>query len=425
MDERRCFSYFRHCSIPGFGAFFDSPLWQNIILQISHVDPAVYHAANMLGALHEDSDANKMRLSGENLQRARHRLALQQASRAYTQLSQRQASNDPQYREVMLVCCLLFVMSELLLGRYDNAFQHLHSGLRILKETQDYHSTISIDDSLLQIFGRLDIQSAHFGPGTPFLFTNFGIDDEVHTLDRFSGMQTVSDVHRSVTLLLNIGIPFLARCWPLSAVETAAQYDEFFQKQQQILCLSYQFQYHLEIFNRDFYHTLRGREQQAIDLLQLQSLAQILSLKTCLIKGQVPARLTPDYITLLSAHQQFLAKCSDRPTFTLDYGVLPGLWVVASQCPDYSIRLQAIYTLQTWPHCEGIINSNVIVSVALKRLKAELRTHGQLYSSIVDADMEEELSKFLFDTLTLTQQSTNWSVIRGTDLLRKHSGVSA
>jgi hypothetical protein len=421
MDEQRCFSYFRHCSIPGLGAFFDSPLWQKIILQISHVDPAVYHAANMLAALQEDSDANEMRLSGENLQRARHRFALQQALRAYTHLSQRQASNDPQYREVMLVCCLLFVMSELLLGRYDNAFQHLHSGLRILKETQDYHSTISIDDSLVHIFGRLDIESAHFGPGTPFLFTNFGIDDDVNTLDHFSKMQTVSDVYRSVTLLLNMGIPFLARCWPLSAVEIAAEYDELFQKQQQILSLNYQFQYHFGIFYRDFYHTLHGRDQLAIDLLQLQSLGQILSLKTCLIKGQVPASLTPDYIALFSAHQEFLAKCPDRPTFTLDYGVLAGLWVVASQCPDYSIRLQAIYTLQTWPHCEGIINSNVVVSMALTSLKAELQTRGQLYSSIIDVDMEEELSRFLFDTLTLTQQSTNWSFIRGADLLRKHS----
>jgi hypothetical protein len=130
--------------------------------------------------------------------------------------------------------------------------------------------------------------------------------------------------------------------------------------------------------------------------------------------------LTPEYISLFSAHQAFLAKSSDRPTFTLDYGVVPGLWVVASQCPDYSVRLQAIYTLQTWPHCEGIINSNVLVSMAVKSLKAELQTHGQLDSWIIDADMEEELSRFLFDTFTSTKQVTDWSFIRGTDLLRKY-----
>jgi hypothetical protein len=217
-----------------------------------------------------------------------------------------------------------------------------------------------------------------------------------------------------------MGIPVLARCWPSSAVEIAAGYSELFLKQQQILSLNYKFQQHFGILYREIYHTLRGRDQQGVDLLQLQSLGQILSLKTCLIKGPVPKSLTPEYISLFSAHQAFLAKSSDRPTFTLDYGVVPGLWVVASQCPDYSVRLQAIYTLQTWPHCEGIINSNVLVSMAVKSLKAELQTHGQLDSWIIDADMEEELSRFLFDTFTSTKQVTDWSFIRGTDLLRKY-----
>ncbi|CRG91370.1 hypothetical protein PISL3812_08418 [Talaromyces islandicus] len=418
-DERRCFSYFRNYSIPGLGGFFDSLLWQKIILQISHVDPAVYHAANMFGALHEDSDRNKMRLSGENLQRACHRVAFEQASRAYNHLAQRQASNDPKFREVMLVCCLLFVMSDLLLGRYDDAFQHLHSGLCILKETQDEHRMISLDDSLVRTFERLDIESSHFGPGTPFLFTHVAIDNGLHSPDVFLNMQNVADVHRSATLLLNLGIPFLARCWPLSAVEIGREYTDLFQKQQQILSLNYEFQHHFEIFYRDFYHTLSDHDQRGVDVSQLQSLSQILSLKTCLINGPVPESLTPEYINLLSAHQAFLVRFSGRPTFTLDYGVIPGLWVVASQCPDYSIRLQAIHTLQTWPHCEGIINSNVIASAAMENLRAELRIRDQLDRSIIDADTEKELSKFLLDTLTSTQQAMNWSFIHGTDLLRK------
>ncbi|KAJ5716725.1 hypothetical protein N7493_008636 [Penicillium malachiteum] len=373
----------------------------------------------MLGALHEDSSANEMRLSGENLQRVRHTFALEQSTRACSHLSKRRASNDPQYREVVLVCCLLFVMSELLLGRYDNAIQHLHSGLRILKETQTCHPIINLDHSLIHFFKRLDIESAHFGPGTPFLSSHLQREDHVESLDLFSKMQNVTDVHQSVTILLNLGLPFLARCWPSSAVEIAAEYNELFQTQQHILSLNHDFQHHFGIFHRSVYHTLCNRDQRGVDLLQLQSLSQILSLKTCLIKGPVPASLTPEYISLLSAHQTFLAKSGDRPSFTLDYGVVPGLWVVASQCPDCSIRLQAIHTLESWPHCEGIINSNVIVSMALKSLKVELQTQGQLYSSIIGAGKEEELSRFLFDELMSKQQVTSWSFIRGAELRLK------
>ncbi|OQE16178.1 hypothetical protein PENSTE_c025G01934 [Penicillium steckii] len=420
MDEQRCFAYFQHCSIPGLGVFFDSPLWQKIVLKISHVDPAVYHAANMLGALHEDSNANKMRVSGENLRQARHRFALQQASRAYTHLSQRRTSKDPEFREVMLVCCLLFVLSELLLGRYEKAFQHLHSGLKILKESQECHRNFSLDDSLVRIFRRLDVESAHFGSGTPFLFKYSGIgsDPSLSGQGPFSNMVKVTDVHRSVTILLNLGIPFLARCWPISASQVASEYKELFLNQHMILSLNLQFQSHFEIFLRDIYHTLSSRDQQSVDVLQLQSLSQILSLKTCLIKGSIPDTFTAEYLNLLLAHRGFLAKFSGRSTFTLDYGVLPGLWVVASECPNYSIRLQAIQTLHSWPHCEGIINSNVVVSMALRKLRRELGICGQPNSSIMDANTEEELSQYLVNMMS-AQQAMNWSFIRGAEIFIK------
>lgn len=417
-DERRCFAYFQRCSIPGLGALFESPLWSRIILQIGHADPAVYHAANMLGAVHEDSAANKMRLSGQDIKRARHRFAIQQSSRAYTYLSKRQTSNDPQFRQVMLVCCLLFVMSELLLGQYQNAFKHLHSGLHILKETQEHHQKIILDDSLIRVFERLDIESSHFGPGTPFLFTHGRIGDGLQISDVFSRMTNVADVHRSVTVLLNMGIPFLARCWPFSAAEIAVEYESLFQKQQEIMFLNYEFQSRFRIFYREYYTTLSLREQGCIDMLQIQSLGQILSLKTCLIKGPVPESLTPEYSTLLLAVQDFMAKFPDRPTFTLDYGILPTLWVVASQCPDYAIRLEAIRTVQIRPHCEGIVNSNVIVSMALNNLKVDLRIWVQPDSSIIDAETEEELFKFLSDTLKSSEQAKNWSFIRGRKIFR-------
>ncbi|KAJ5737906.1 uncharacterized protein N7483_003031 [Penicillium malachiteum] len=350
----------------------------------------------MLGALHEDSNANEMRLSGKTSSELATLLHL----------------NSP--HELVLI----FPNVE---PRTILNIDKLSCGLRILEETQAYHSKISLDDSLIHFFKRLDIESAHFGPGTPFLLNDLQIEDDVGNKNHFSEMKNVTDVHRSVTILLNLGLPFLARCWPSSAVQIAAEYNEFFQTQQHILSLNLEFQYHFGIFYRDIYHTLCDRDQRGVDLLQLQSLSQILSLKTCLIKGPVPAALTPEYISLLSAHQAFLAKSGDRPSFTLDYGVVPGLWVVASQCPDCSIRLQAIHTLECWPHCEGLVNSNVIVSMALKSLKAELQTRGQLYGSIIGVGKEEELSRFLFDELMSKQQVTSWSFIRGTELGLTHS----
>ncbi|WP_205148956.1 hypothetical protein, partial [Faecalicatena contorta] len=126
-----------------------------------------------LGAVHEDSFQNQMRLSGENLFVPRHRFAIEQASRAISILNCRQASQDPQLREVVLICCLLFVISDLLLGQYDSALRHLRGGLGVLKEAlEQQQHTIPLDRSLIETYQRLDVEFSHFGPGKPFLFAD-------------------------------------------------------------------------------------------------------------------------------------------------------------------------------------------------------------------------------------------------------------
>ena len=59
-------------------------------------------------------------------------------------------------------------------------------------------------------------------------------------------------------------------------------------------------------------------------------------------KGTVPEAFMPEYITLASAVEALMNKLSARPTMTLDGRVIPELFIVASSCPDYRVRLRAI-----------------------------------------------------------------------------------
>ncbi|KAH8700470.1 hypothetical protein BGW36DRAFT_415520 [Talaromyces proteolyticus] len=424
-EERRFFSYFTHCSIPSLATFSNSPLWQNLALQMGHVDRAVYHAASMLGAIHEDSNQNQMRLSGENLHRPRHGFALEQASRAFEHLNYRQASQDPQYRRVLLLCCLLFILSDLLLGKYDSAFRHLRSGLLILRETQQQrlltqHYELSLDSCLIRTFQRLDIESSHFGTGGPFLFTSNELEENWPEQSFYSPLKCLDDAYQSLTYLFNIGIPFLAKCWPLSGTEIKAEYGKLFYKQQRLLSSYYQLQRQAGIFHKRFFHQLSHKEQVGLEILQLQCLGQILGLKTCLIDGLVPADLLPEYETLLAACEELVSKFPARPTITLDYCCVASLYVVVSRCPQYSLRLQAINVLLSWPHSEGVINSNVVASLALETMKTELQTKDQrdMYMSLVDREADEELARFLFDTLRSAQDATNWSLIRAAKIFQ-------
>lgn len=424
-DERRCFAYFQSCSLPNLGLAFNSSLWQKTVLRISQVDPAVYHAAIVLGTIYEDSVENRMRLAGENLHQARHRFALEQSSRAYAFLSHRQASQDPQLREVLLVCCLLFVISELLLGRVDKAVHHLHSGLRMIRETPEHLKTSqrypALDPTLVETFQKLDAEGSHFRPGTPSINANHELDQDWLSRNVFSDHRSVEDVHKSVTMLMNEGIPFLARCWPLSKSEIAVSYGELSNRQQQLLSLYLQFEERFHVFKSLYYENMPRHEQRAVDLLQIQCFGQKLGLKTCLIKGPIPTGMTPEYLGLLSIHESFLEKFSERPSFTLDYGIIPGLWVVASQCPLYSVRIQAIKLLQSWPHVESFKNSNVAASLALEIIKRELQTGDDGGLSVIDECADGELTNFLSDTLRSTQCSENWSFIRAYNILEQRS----
>ncbi len=415
-DEMRSFSYFVHCSIPSLAAFFDSPLWRRVSMQMAHLDRAVYHAASMLGAVHEDSFQNQMRLSGENLFVPRHRFAIEQASRAISILNCRQASQDPQLREVVLICCLLFVISDLLLGQYDSALRHLRGGLGVLKEAlEQQQHTIPLDRSLIETYQRLDVEFSHFGPGKPFLFAD--IQPEEGSPDRTFPLQSLRDVHQRVRQLINIGIPFLAKCWPLSGADIQADHDNLYSQQQRILSLWCELSPQVLSFRDRFYHKLDYREQRALELYMLQCRGQIVGIKTCLFDGSVPAELVPDYEDLMSFYDAFIARFPERPTITLDYGVLPSLYLIASSCPDYSIRLRAINALLDWPHCEAIVNSNVVASLTLHSLKVELEANNQQQISCLDGRTDEELNQFINSTFKLSQQAANWSTVRASKFL--------
>ena len=108
-EERRRFAFFQQFTVPGLGGFFDSRLWTDLVLPMSHSEQAVNHAIVALGALHEDLEVRGAPLSRENLKNRYHRFALEQNGRSLVILNQRRHSQDPKLRDVILTCCLLFV----------------------------------------------------------------------------------------------------------------------------------------------------------------------------------------------------------------------------------------------------------------------------------------------------------------------------
>ncbi|KAJ5703210.1 hypothetical protein N7488_010758 [Penicillium malachiteum] len=405
-----------HCSVPDLTDFFNAPLWQKQALQMSLGDRAVYHAANMLGALHEDSNDNNMRLSGENLRRSQHRVALEQASRSFAHLHRRKASQDPQFQEVVLLCCLLFIMGDMVLGRYESAFNHLRSGLRVLKEAKQKQN---INKCLLATYARLEALASHFGTGEALLSprAELGLSE----LDSSTPFKTPADVHKYVCGYSNLAVPFLAKCWSLSPAQRAADYFELARQRDILIANFRRVELMLEEFYREFEPTATYQERKGLEILRLQIPGHYISLETCLIEGPAPESALPLFTRHMAAHDRFMAMFPERPTISLGHGVIPALGVVVTRAPTYSIRLRALHALASWPHFEGFLNSNVVACVGIECLKAELLRNGQVEIPVLNENEREELTKFWSETMKSVPQLDTWSPVRSAQILQAES----
>ncbi|KAE8146991.1 hypothetical protein BDV25DRAFT_43063 [Aspergillus avenaceus] len=410
-DERRMFSYFQHHSIAHLIAMSGSDLWQTLVLQMAHADPAVFHAVNMFAAIHEDSEVNKMRLSHESLHRPRHRIALEQSTRALARLNQRRASQDPQLRQVVLLCCLLFTTCEFLLGQYDRALSHLDNGVQMVKEAWANGPLDSkVDRCLVLSFCLMDLAATQYRGGAP-MFTEHELESWEISKDPSSIVHTLHDAQRVLNSIMCRVIPFVAHCWALSPAEFTADWVPLSMEQQQLLALAHLGWQTFHAFCERSYIHLNPREKGTADLIRLQYESHTAMLELLFYDESLPESRTPDFAALLASHEAFVNRFPEFPTIFLDYGIIPGFFVVATFCPDYALRRRAINFLLACPHFQLMMNSNIAGAVALVALESEQQVQsGQNIPST--APQNQEMTRFLSETMSVTRRARNWSFFR-------------
>ncbi|XRM45199.1 hypothetical protein ABZX51_008296 [Aspergillus tubingensis] len=416
-DEKRGFSYFQYRLVPDLVGFFDSWLWQKLVLQMCHSDPAVCHAVNMVSAIHQDAEERGMRLAGEDLQNSKHRFALEQAARSFAHLQKRRASPDPQLREVVLVCCLLFVMAELLLGEFARAFIHLRGGTHILEES--LRLGIPVIPCLSETLRVLNSQSSHVGgfEPEPGIQTEEEIERDVELSEDFGNLK---EARRGFQRIMYSVIPFIATAWRLSETEILANYEPLWTKRQRLLSSLEHLAERFELFYQQKYAHLSMKEQTGADIVRLQLVAKTIVLKTCLLDAYDHRLLTLEYGNLLSGYETFMDKFPCRPTITLDYGLSFGLFAVASKCPDLGIRIRAVDALRRWPHYEGMINSNAGAGIAVEAIKLELHTMQQDDAERVSS-MDQDPDVSFWEMIRSTQNGTQWPAVRDVELRMKET----
>ncbi|KAB8074933.1 hypothetical protein BDV29DRAFT_190621 [Aspergillus leporis] len=308
-DERRCLSYFQYHTAPNL---LDS-------LQIGQSEPAVYHAVVAFSALHEDYEAKGMPLPINLPHNGRQRFALDQLGRAFAMLTKRRLSQDPRFYNVTLLSCLVFILSDLLLGQYDNASTHHAGGPGGV-----------VEQSLVPAVAHLDIMSAHFGVGGPLLCIDTELDHGESNFELPLAFGDPQDAHGAFKPVFSAGFRFITPYIHLLLNEILLNYEAL----------------HFS------YTNLSRKEQREADLLELYILGLDVSLKTSLVRRN-PVVLdcyTPHYWMILSRTEAFMRKYLERP----------------------SISIRSLELLWSWPHREGPFDSNWSASLAAQALKMEL-----------------------------------------------------
>ncbi|OOF91584.1 hypothetical protein ASPCADRAFT_134130 [Aspergillus carbonarius ITEM 5010] len=377
-DERRCLSFFKHRTIPDLVGLYDSSLWQKLVLQLSHAEPAVHHSVVALAATHQALEIRKKTSLGQSSPDIWSQFALERSSKAVALLNQRRMSQDPQLQEVTLVSCLLFLTRELLCGNYDAASLHALGGLKILKQLGIRRSISGtlispVEQDVVEMFLHLQMQSVYYGTGAPLT-----IDDDLVYHQPYEDylliFRRLQDARQAFGPLLNAAFLFVASCRHRSDEELLAEYGNLEQKQ--LLLLSYFNRYleQLELLYQATYPLLSQREQREADMTKLSCLGAFVSLKTCLLsKDQpFPEYLTPECEGLVSFAEAVVGRLQSHSIITLDSAVIAALYNASFKCPDFSVRVRAIDVMRSWQHWEGFLHSGITADILEESMRGDL-----------------------------------------------------
>ncbi|PWY79711.1 C6 zinc finger domain protein [Aspergillus heteromorphus CBS 117.55] len=415
-DEGSYVEWFIQHAIFKIGGMFPSEFWNKLVIQALFQESAVRHAvlalssAHRYGAQHHDEYPLKSDRPSEN-----ERFTLRHYNRAIGCLKTEfgRETGQLQSKMVALITCMLFVTLEMLRGQYKTSHTHLQHGVMLLREIKAQRDTSrngdlikampqTAADDIMQVFGRLAIQSALFGQRIRYL--NPGDIEPDDLPNRF---QSVAQARRYLDVLLARTQSLVEMCRQIE-IGTAMlhSYDQLLELQG---CLEEELDLWLVVYNSSLDTLLpRGFSQAllALKMLKIYHTMALIMVVTCVPwNDQVAFDLQTERFILIindiicawqavKAAYPKLASGSLGTAFTMDMGFIPPLYYTALKCRVPRIRRQAIRLLRMAPHREGVWSSSLTSRIAEEVIAVEERK--------VDATLRSEDS---FDALSVPEES--------------------
>ncbi|RSL95291.1 hypothetical protein CEP52_012165 [Fusarium oligoseptatum] len=171
-DDPSYFAFFRSVTIPSTCSLFPSSFWQQSVLQLAHGEPAIWHAAIALGALHQKTEApaTKTNTDIEEL-----------STRAIKHYGKAMAlAKDLNSSAKVVSLSLALAASANMLGRWGEMHTHVMAGLGIVSRDVAHGKSLDILGGSLV---RVDLQAMTFSDSkSPYPYNE---STAAFDLDRF------------------------------------------------------------------------------------------------------------------------------------------------------------------------------------------------------------------------------------------------
>ncbi|KIM98651.1 hypothetical protein OIDMADRAFT_74156, partial [Oidiodendron maius Zn] len=371
--EGRYFDFFCKRTVVIFSGIFDPTVWTRLIVQATHHEPAIRHAAIALGALHESSEVGS---------RAEPSIfAMEQYGKAIRYLVKPIREKQKQAADVALMTCVLFVCFEMMRGSYGTAISHIDSGVKIISELQPSNkptetwsvSTIPYaEPSVLHpIFIRLDRQVSEIASGRKRVLLDQILEDKAAGYHEDIPL-VFSSLEQARNSLEHI------RTFEMRFVRSATSQPSFSDpvKRSLMLDISRSLSFiHLQKWSTAFNSFIQNTtdfdvaSQEAIHVLKMHRLvmgiAMVVDGERSYADPTIWDQNKPQFESIIShatsVYELYIRSCEKegrkRTIFYLDSGINYPLFFVAAACRDGAIRWKAIELLKAMNRQEGLSNS--------------------------------------------------------------------
>lgn len=436
-QELRFLEFFYQRTAPHISGFFDNDFYNKFLLQAGQYEPSIRYAMMACGAMHEHYEFEVVpAINRKNAAVAdappKPPFALASYNKAISALM-KQLSSSAGSVESVAMCCLLFVCLECLRGDPQSAAAHLRSGGSILASWLSRNKTIKgcvteppyptpsttdpgwVHTNLIPIFQRLGSHVSTAGQISSAEFNSLkdNLDRTDAHLDRFDSIMEARNSLLSLCALASRYVVSLAQN-KYDRTMTGEEIDALMAVRQKMRNWDKAYGDFLDEAD------VAIRNSRRALVLWIQRRCYNVALGTALLPDQCAYdSYMEDYTFIVRNGERLYSRTNVSPvlrdaelsTFSLEEGITPACYFVASTCRDPILRRVAIRLLRQGPARQGIWNALLFASVAERIVEFEESLEGILTptSSASSHGQEEGTSNSELAPLPIPRASSSES----------------